>query len=267
MTEAVLPKLIVTTPPHLAYRLYSIWYRHIRVYCKHLVSNGFPPFVEPLFFLAGVGLGLGHYVGLIDGTPYLLFLASGMIAPSSMFTAAFECTFGTFIRLEFDKAYDGMVSASITVTDLFVGEMLFVGTKGFFFTLAVMSVFMVFGLVPSYFAILTPLVGFFAGMMFGALSLFVTSFVKTINHFNFFLTGCLTPMFFFSGIVFPITNLPEWIQWVSEVFPLTHSARLIRACCLGQFSSLLFFDILFMVAFTIIFGYLAVSRLGKRLIQ
>jgi ABC-2 type transporter. len=74
-------------------------------------------------------------------------------------------------------------------------------------------------------------------------------------------------MFFFSGIVFPITNLPEWIQWVSEVFPLTHSARLIRACCLRQFSSLLFFDILFMVAFTIVFGYLAVSRLEKRLIQ
>lgn len=60
---------------------------------------------------------------------------------------------------------------------------------------------MVFDLVPSYFVILTPLVGFFAGMMFGALSLFVTSFVKTINHFNFFLTGCLTPMFFFGNCI------------------------------------------------------------------
>lgn len=138
------------TAPCFLRRLYSVWYRHVRVYNKHLISNGFPPFVEPLFFISGIGLGLGNYVGLIEQTPYLLFLAAGMLAPSSMFTAAFECTFGTFIRLEFDKAYDGMISSSLTVTDIFVGEMLFAGTKGFFFTLAVLIVFTIFGLIPSY---------------------------------------------------------------------------------------------------------------------
>ena len=47
--------------PRLSQRLYSVWYRHMRVYTKNLVSNGLPPFLEPLLFLLGIGLGLGTY--------------------------------------------------------------------------------------------------------------------------------------------------------------------------------------------------------------
>ncbi|HSA15281.1 MAG TPA: ABC transporter, partial [Spirochaetota bacterium] len=85
---------IAVTPPPVYSRLFSVWYRHFRVYTKNLVSNGLPPFIEPLFFLAGVGLGLGNYVGLIDGAEYINFLAAGVIVPPAMFTSAYECTFG-----------------------------------------------------------------------------------------------------------------------------------------------------------------------------
>jgi lipooligosaccharide transport system permease protein len=130
MSSQATPKVLPPVPPSIFLRLFSVWYRHYRVYTRNLISNGFPPFLEPLFFLGGVGLGLGQYVGIIDGTPYVAFLASGIIAPPAMFTASFECTYGTFIRLEFDRVYDGMISASLASRDLFVGEMLFCGTKG-----------------------------------------------------------------------------------------------------------------------------------------
>ena len=140
MSNILIPQKIKTKIPSLFLRLYSVWFRHYRVYTKNLISNGFPPFVEPLIFLSAIGLGLGRYVGLIDGTPYIQFLASGILVPPAMFTAAFECTFGTFLRLEFDKVYDGMISSSITVKDLLIGEMLFAGSKGFFFSSAVLIV-------------------------------------------------------------------------------------------------------------------------------
>ncbi len=173
-------------PPRFFQRIYSVWFRHVRVYTRHLISNGFPPFLEPLMFLAGIGLGLGSYVGLIEGKTYIMFLASGIIVPSAMFTATYECTYGSFIRLEFDKVYDGMISASLAVKDMFIGEILFAGTKGFFFSGAVLTVVAGFGLVESGMAVFTPFVGFVTGMMFATLALFVTSFVKNINHFNFF---------------------------------------------------------------------------------
>lgn len=257
---------IAIMPPGFITRILAVWHRHVIVYTRHLFSNGFPPFVEPLFFLAGIGLGLGHYVGLIEGTTYINFLATGIIVPPAMFTASFECTFGTFIRLEFDKVYDGMASA-LGVKDLFIGEMLFAGTKALFFSSAVLSVLTVFGLITEPMAILAPIGGFLTGLMMAAISLFVTSFVKNINHYNFFFSGFLTPMFFFSGIVFPLSNLPSYLQIAAEFFPLTHSVNIVRAFCLAKLDSGLFFDFLYIILVTVGFGYLAIKRLENRIIN
>jgi lipooligosaccharide transport system permease protein len=192
------------------------------VYTRNLISNGLPPFMEPLIFLAGVGLGLGKYIATMDGLPYIQFLASGLLVTSAMYTSAFELSYGTFIRLEFDKVYDGMLAAPISVNNLLVGEILWAGTKGWFFSFAVLIIVSVFGVIPLSFSLLAPLVGFLTGILFGAISLLVTSFVKNINHFNFYFTGLLSPMFFFSGVVFPVKSLPELIQPVAWIMPLTH---------------------------------------------
>jgi len=254
-------------PPSFTMRIYSVWYRHFRVYTKNLISNGIPPFVEPLFFLLGIGLGLGHFVGRIDGVPYITFLAAGIIVPPAMYTSSFECTFGTFIRLEFDKVYDGMLSASMTVTDLLLGEILFAGSKSLFFSAAVLIVVTAFGLIHSPMAILAPFAGLLTGLMFGAFSLFVTSFVTNINHFNFYFTGLLTPMFFFSGIVFPLTSLPKYFQIFAEILPLTHSTYLIRALCFNSFPPRVIFDLFYILVFIVFFSILAIKRLKKRIIS
>jgi len=259
-------KKIKTTPPGRAMRIYSVWFRHFRVYTGNLISNGLPPFIEPLFFLAGIGLGLGKYIGLINGTPYVQFLATGIIIPPAMFTASYECTFGTFIRLEYEKVYDGMISSSITLKDLLLGEILFAGTKSLFFSAAVLIVISLFGLIPSSMAIAAPVAGFFTGLMFASFSLFITSFVTTINHFNFYFTGLLTPMFFFSGIVFPLDSLPSYLQKAALIFPLTHSAVIVRAICFNRLSSDLFFNVAYIIIFTCVFTHLAINRLEKRII-
>ena len=239
----------------------------MRVYTQHILSNGFPPFLEPLIFLAGIGLGLGKYVTEpIQGERYIEFLGIGLLVTSSMWTAAFECSFGTFIRLEFEKVYDGMLAAPITANDLIVGEMLWAGTKGFFFSFAVLCIVSVFRIVPLPQALAAPFVGFVNALMFANLSLYITSFVKTINHFNFYMTGLLSPMFFFSGVVFPVANLPPVIRPVSELVPLTHSVRIMRGICSNEYHWVLLFDFLYILIFTLLMGYLAIRRLEKRLI-
>ncbi|OQY03756.1 MAG: ABC transporter [Planctomycetales bacterium 4572_13] len=260
--------------PPLHQRLYSVWYRHLRVYTENLFSNAFPPFFEPLIFLAGVGLGLGRYIDPIDGRPYVQFLAIGLLITSSMWTAFFECTFGTFIRMEFQKVYDGMLAAPITANNLIVGEMLWAASKGLFFSFAVLCMLTLVSLIwptampmlPMPNALFAPLLGFFNALMFAAMALLITSFVKTINHFNFFMTGIISPMFFFSGVVFPVSNLPETIRPVAEILPLTHSVRIMRCICDGHYDSFLLWDMLYIVVFTLIVGILAIKRLKKRLI-
>ncbi len=254
--------------PSLAQRLFSVWYRHVRVYTKNLISNGLPPFLEPLLFLLGVGLGLGKYITQsMEGLSYIEFLGTGLLVTAAMFTSAYECTFGTFIRLEFEKVYDGMLAAPITVNDLIVGEIIWAGTKGVFFTFAVLCVLTAFRIIHLPAGLLTPLVGFVTGVMFATLSLWITSFVKTINHFNFYLTGIISPMFFFSGVVFPISNLPPSVRFVAEIVPLTHCVRLARAVCLSQYPPSLLASVGYAVVFTALTGWLAIRRLRRRLIR
>ncbi len=249
-------------------RLYSVWYRHFRVYTSNFYSNAFPPFFEPLIFLVGLGLGLGSFIPEINGMGYLLFLAGGIMVTSAMYTAAFECTYGTYIRLVIDRIYDGMLGSPLLVRDIIWGEILFVGTKGFFFSLAVLIVVSCFGIVKEPLSILVPGVGFLTGVIFAALSLVITSLVHNINHFNFYLTGCLSPMFFFAGVVFPLANLPLGLQYFAEILPLTHVVRLARALISPELLNFnLVYDFLYCLVFLVVMSWLAIKGLEKRMID
>jgi len=253
--------------PGLVHRLYAVWWRHVRVYAGNLFSNATPPFLEPLIFLMGIGLGLGHSLAPVDGQSYIQYLALGVIVISAMFTAAFENTFGTFIRMEFDKVYDGMIAASITAENLFVGEILFVATKGAFFAFASLVVLSIFGLVPTAATWLAILVGFFCAGMFACVSLFVTSFVKTINHFNFYFTLFISPLMFLSGVVFPTSMLPDFVRAITWALPLTHAVALVRDLSAGTFHLQTFLSIGYVVLFSGVFGVLGVKLLKRRLVN
>jgi lipooligosaccharide transport system permease protein len=253
--------------PSLFQRVFSVWFRHVRVYTSNFFSNAFPPFFEPIIFLAGLGIGLGAIIQKMGNMNYILFLASGLIVTSSMFSASYECTFGTFIRLEFERIYDGMLGAPLSPNNLIIGEILFAGTKGLFFSFAVLVVTWGAGIVRYPLSIMTIFVGFITGIMFASISMFITSFVKNINHFNFYFTGLLSPMFFVSGVVFPIENLPKTLAYAAEVIPLTHVVRIARAFCVpGLLSFRLIFDLIYCILFTIVFGWFSIKGIRKRMI-
>lgn len=253
--------------PSLYRRLASVWWRHVRVYSSSLVSNALPPFLEPLIFLAGIGLGLGQYIVSMDGLPYIQFLAVGLVLTSSMYTASFENTFGTFIRLEFDKVYDGMQSASLTARDLMWGELLFTATKGAFFAGAVLFVLACFGLVTTPWMLLGILLGFLTAAMFGTLAMLVTSFVTNINHFNFYFTLFISPLFFFSGVVFPLGQLPDNLRWVAGLMPLTHPVELMRLISGGNTLFGPAINLLYMAIWIPLVGGFAVERMRNRLVS
>jgi lipooligosaccharide transport system permease protein len=213
-----------------------------------------------------VGLGLGRYINQMEGVRYIVFLATALPITSAMFTSAYECTFGTFVRMEFQKSYDGLIAAPVTVEDIFVGEILWAGTKGLFFSACVVLVMSLFGAIPMPMGLLAVPIGFLTGAMFGALSLLVTSFVRNINHFNFYFTGLLSPMFFFSGTVFPLDSLPRGLRPVAELLPLTHAVRLARGTAILNLSWILLVDLAFLVVVTIVAAYVAIRRLRGRIV-
>ena len=130
-----------------------------------------------------------------------------------------------------------------------------------------LGVLYLFSILLVNYSLLAPLTGFLTGAMFAAVSLLYTSFVKDINHMNFYFTGFISPMFFFSGVVFPVSNLPEIIRPVAELLPLTHSVRLIRALCGGESDPRLILDLVYCLLFIFIIGFIAIQRLKKRMLK
>jgi lipooligosaccharide transport system permease protein len=251
--------------PGISRRLFGVWYRHYRVYTKHLFTNGFPPFVEPLIFLGAIGIGAGRYMDLPVPEDYLSFLASGLVVTTAMFTSAFECSYGTYIRLNYDRVYDGILASPVTVADLVFGEVLWAGTKGAFFSFSVLLVMGLFSVLDFFTALPVVLLGLVTGIMFSLMSLTVTSLIRDINQFNFYFTGLISPMFFFSGVVFPLKDLPPALLWVSEILPLTHAVRLSRYIIFGN-SYFYPSDIIYCLVFISISGMLSYKRLQKLLV-
>ncbi len=250
-------------PPSLFSRIFSVWYRHALVYSRYLFSNAFPVLIDPLIFLGGLGLGLGSYIVMKNGDSYIEFLVPGMILAPAMFSAAFECTYGTFSRMEFQKLYDGMLGTPLTVNNILVGELLWIGTKGMFISFIIVIVLVLLGIVPfsSYF--FTPLVGFFTGILFGSVTLLYTSYVKTLNHLNFVMTGIIS-IFMLSGVFFPLDDVPQFIRLLAEISPLTHPVRWVRALISGEFEFYLIWGLLYCLLVIGVTSALATKRFSRR---
>ncbi|TWI00237.1 ABC-2 type transport system permease protein [Luteimonas cucumeris] len=74
------------------------------------------------------------------------------------------------------------------------------------------------------------------------------------------------PSILLSGFMFPFAGMPTIVQWLAELFPLTHFLRLIRGVMLrGAGLWELWPDVLALLAFTAVMMTLAISRFRKRL--
>jgi lipooligosaccharide transport system permease protein len=253
-------------PPPSMERIFAVWRRHQRVYFKFFLANVLPPFLEPLMVILALGVGLAAYMKLIQGVPYAEFLAPGMIAASPMWSASFETTYGTFIRMEYEKIYEAILASPVSFVEMVVGEVLWVASKCSMFSFGVLLVVVSFGLVGSWWALLVVPLGFLGGMVFALLGILVTSQVKEINNFNFYLTGVVTPMFFFSGAFFPLSELPRGLYDFALALPMTHLVALMRACCTGRFDPGLAVNLAVLFAYCALFWPLVVKMLRRRIV-
>jgi lipooligosaccharide transport system permease protein len=77
----------------------------------------------------------------------------------------------------------------------------------------------------------------------------------------------ITPMFLFSGTFFPVSGIPHWAGIFNLIFPLYHLVELTRFFCIGAMASNPVFNLSYLVIFAVVFGYLALRAMKRRLIK
>jgi lipooligosaccharide transport system permease protein len=209
-------------------RAFRVWQRHLTVYTKLYKSSIALNFVEPVLYLAALGLGLGAFVREIEGVPYIKFIAPGIIASSSMFAAIYECTYGTFVRMTFQKTFDAILATPVNLEDLVAGELMWGATKSLLYGTIIIIVISLFGLVDSPLIIFAIPILFISGLIFAEISVIFVAIIPGIDSFNYFYTLLMTPMFLFSGIFFPLDNLPPLVLRIAFFTPLYHLVNICR---------------------------------------
>src|SRR6266571_6354235 len=214
-----------------------------------------------------MGLGLGAYLSRIRGVKYIDFIAPGLVAVAAMYGASFGVTFNCFVKMQFGKIYDAVMSTPLTIEDIGLGEMLWSTTRSLIYGTVFLAIASTFGVVHSWWAVLAPLGVGLTGLMFSAIGLSFTAVIPLIDFFTYYWTMFITPMFLFSGIFFPLDRLPHAVQVVAWFVPLHQSVNMMRGLILTGDIGAAAGAALWIVVLTSALFFLPMNLLRRRLVK
>jgi lipooligosaccharide transport system permease protein len=254
---------------NLSYRIYYVWKRNLVAYKRFVIPTVLVSLGEPFFYLIAMGLGLGAYMGLFGGRSYLQFLAPGLIVASGMMASTFECLYDSYVRMVIEEIYSSLIVTPILAEDIVAGDIAWGAFRGIISGFLMFVVAAILGAVPVNPIVIIQI--FFllliSGLMFSSMAMIVTAFAPNFDFFTYYTELLISPMFFFSGVFFPLDKMPYWIRVAAEFLPLTHAARFSRAFFDGRYNWALFYDLLYILLLLFVVFRLAVFFMKRRLIK
>ena len=227
-------------------------------------------FVQPLLYVAAMGVLLGRYIDgstLGGASSYLQFIAPGLLAATAMQVAIGEVMWPVMGAIKWNRTYHAMIATPLRVADIVAGHLGYV-----LFRVTISSV--VFATVLALFDVFSSAVGFLAavlGAMLTGLALAIPVYAfsagaRTEQGFALIYRLGVMPMFLFSGAFFPVENLSEPLEWVARMTPLWHGVELCRMSSLGTWDVIAVLHVGYLTALAILGAWWAVRRLTRRLV-
>jgi lipooligosaccharide transport system permease protein len=219
----------------LTFRSLEYWaYQYKRTWRGSAIST----LLSPVLFLAAMGVGLGTLVnrsrtGGVGGVDYLSFLAPGLLAASAMQTAVTESTYPVMASIKWIKTYHAMLATPLGVLDVMLGHLIWIAIRVFLSSTVYLAVMTLFGVTKSALAVLALPAAVLTGMAFCTPVAAFAAARENDSGFAALFRFVVTPMFLFSGVFFPISQLPPVFEQIAYLTPLWHGVDLCRGLALG----------------------------------
>lgn len=220
--------------PRISVRCIQVWRRNLLVWRKLAVPSMLGNLADPMFYMLGLGYGLGALLPRVNGTPYITFLAAGTVCYSTMNSATFEALYSAFSRMHVQRTWDAIMNAPLTLDDIVLAELLWAAAKSFLSGMAILAIIFALGLSDSLLLFWIVPLTVLIGLTFGALGLTMTAISPSYDFFLYYFTLAITPMVLLCGVFFPVSQLPPVLQQVSAFLPLTHAIELARPLVNGR---------------------------------
>jgi len=209
---------------------YALWYREIKVFTREK-SRVISSLVTPLLWIIVFGGGLGSAVS-VAGVNYQVFIFPGILSMTILFSSVF---FGLYIvwdkKIDFFKE---VLVAPISRTTIFAGKMVGGSIDSLIQGCGMLLFGLILGVKYSILNVLGALVFMFLlAAALVSLGLIIGSNMESVEGFQLIISFLVFPMFFFSGALFPIGNLPHYLLAFTVLDPVTYGVDGLRGLLLG----------------------------------
>lgn len=222
--------------PAFQWQSLAVLLRHLRVHLRNWHTAALPPVFEPLVMLLAFGVGLGQQISQLkwagQTTDYLPYLAPGILAYTAFMTAFFQSLFSAYMRMHFQKSWEGQLTTQIRLENVIWGEALWSAALSTIYACIVCCVLLAFQLAGKlelhwqWLPLAIPLL-FLAALAFSALGLLFTALLPSIDHMGLPFFIVILPLGFSSSTYFPLPDVP-WLTAIVQGNPLHHLCEGLR---------------------------------------
>lgn len=246
--------------------------RNLLVYRRTWRGSVFGSFLTPLLYLTAMGIGLGSLIAsggntVLGGVDYLHFLGPGILASSCMQTASFESTYPIMGKISWRRNYEAILATPLQVHHLLIGELSWIAFRMLMMSSAFLFVLTVFGIPRSPMALLAIPAAMLTGLAFAAPIIAFAATRHNDSGFAALFRFVVNPLFLFSGTFFPVSQLPDAIEWVAAATPLYHGVALVRGAVLDTMPATWPLHLAYLLVFLGVTAVIAERLLRRRLVK
>src|SRR6476660_9232270 len=211
--------------------VFALWLREVKRYLRSraqvVASLG-----QPLMYLLVLGFGLGPVFEKAGQGDYLQFVAPGVVGMSILFSSIFSGV-GLLWDRQFGFLKETLV-APVPRLQIMAGRTLGGATTALIQGTLVLVVCLIAGFRPDLGGVLLGFV-FMAliAVVFAALGTIIGSSLKDMQGFQLIMNFLVMPIFFLSGALYPLTNLPTALTVATHLDPLTYGVDGLRGAFIG----------------------------------
>lgn len=243
--------------------IYILWLRQLKRYSRSR-SRIIGSLGQPLLFLVALGFGFGPIYQKANGGDYIQFLAPGVMSMGILFTAIFSG-----VEMLWDRQFGFLketLVAPVPRLHIMIGRTLGGATIATIQGLIVFCMCFAVGFRPENYALLpvTLLIMGLIALLFTALGTGIACLLNDFQGFQLIMNFLVMPLFFLSGALFPLTNLPAAIMVVTRIDPLSYGVDVLRWSLVGVSQFGVGMDLLILSTVTIVLLLIG-SRLFARI--
>jgi ABC-2 type transport system permease protein len=212
--------------------IYILWLREVKKYSRSRVQI-IASLGQPLLYLLVLGFGLGPVYQKAGGGSYLQFMAPGIVGMAVLFTSVFSG-----IALLWDRQFGFLketLVAPVARINVMIGRTLGGATVAMLQGTLIMVVCLIAGFRPV--SLIGIPLGFafmaLIAIVFAALGTSIGSSLQDMQGFQLIMNFLVLPIFFLSGALFPLNNLPKALSFVTKLDPLSYGVDGLRATLIG----------------------------------